>query len=91
MRGAEQYLRERGGEVVFNASVESAEWDEETSQWTLTTRAGELVADFLVLALPFEGTAKLLPHMPPADGAEALAGEDRAARAWAHLQRASVV
>ena len=73
--GAEQFLRERGGEVVFNASVEAAEWDEETSQWTLATRAGVLMADFLVLALPFEGMAKLLPHMPPAEGAETLASQ----------------
>jgi len=71
--GAEQFLRERGGEVVFNSGVESAEWDEETSLWTLPTRAGVLVADYLVLALPFEAMAKLLPQMPPADGAEALA------------------
>jgi zeta-carotene desaturase len=71
--GAEQFLRERGGEVVFNAGVESAEWDEETSLWTLLTRAGVLVADYLVLALPFEAMAKLLPQMPAADGVEALA------------------
>jgi zeta-carotene desaturase len=71
--GAEQFLRERGGEVVFNAGVESAEWDEKTSLWTLPTRAGVLVADYLALALPFEAMAKLLPQMPPADGAEALA------------------
>jgi len=73
--GAEQYLREHGGEVVFNASIEAALWDEETSQWTVTTRAGNQLADFLVLALPFEGTAQLLPHMPPADGVGALAGQ----------------
>ncbi len=73
--GAEQYLREHGGEVLFNASVEGAVWDEETSQWTLTTRVGEQVADFLVLALPFEATAKLLPLMPPADGVDLLASQ----------------
>jgi len=71
--GAEQFLRERGGEVVLNAAVESAEWDEETSQWTLPTRAGNLVADFLVLAIPFEAMARLLPQMPPVVGADALA------------------
>jgi zeta-carotene desaturase len=71
--GAEGFLRERGGEVIFNAGVESAEWDEETSQWTVNTRAGALVADYLVLALPFEAMAKLLPKMPPATGAESLA------------------
>ena len=73
--GAEQYLREHGGEVIFNASVEGAAWDEETSQWTLATRAGEQVADSLVLALPFEATAKLLPLMPPAVGVEKLASQ----------------
>jgi len=73
--GAEQYLRDHGGEVLFNASVEGAAWDEETSQWTLTTRAGEHVADFLVLALPFEATANLLPLMPPANGVEKLAAQ----------------
>ena len=73
--GAEQFLREHGGEVVLNASAEGAAWDEETSQWTLATRAGDQIADFLALALPFEGTAQLLPHMPPADGVDALAGQ----------------
>ncbi len=73
--GAEQFLREHGGEVLLNASVEGAAWDEETSQWTLTTRAGLEVADFLVLALPFEATAKLLLLMPPADGVELLASQ----------------
>jgi zeta-carotene desaturase len=71
--GAEQFLRERGGEIVFHCGVERAEWDEETSLWTLPTRAGVLAADYMVLALPFEATAKLLPQMPPADGVEALA------------------
>ena len=73
--GAEQYLTDHGSEVVFNASVEGAEWDEETSQWTLETKAGALTADFLVLALPFEAMAKMLPKMPPADGVDTLAGK----------------
>jgi squalene-associated FAD-dependent desaturase len=71
--GAEQFLRERGGEVIFNSGVESAKWDEETSGWSMNTRAGMLFANYLVLALPFEATAKLLPHMPPAEGVETLA------------------
>jgi squalene-associated FAD-dependent desaturase len=73
--GAEKFLREHGGEVVFNAGVESAEWDEETSLWTLPTRAGVLAADYLVLAMPFEAMGKLLPHMPPASGVETLAAQ----------------
>ena len=71
--GAEKYLKAHGGDVVYNAGVESAEWDEETSQWTIATRAGILMAEYLVIALPFEATAKLLPHMPPVEGSEALA------------------
>ena len=73
--GVERFLREHGGEVVYNAGVESAAMDEETSQWTVATRAGDLLADFLVLAVPFEGMAKLLPQMPPAADAEALAAQ----------------
>jgi squalene-associated FAD-dependent desaturase len=73
--GAEQFLRQHDSEVVFNAGVDAAEWDEETSQWTVATRAGVLVADYLVIALPFEATAKLIPHMPPANGADALMGQ----------------
>jgi squalene-associated FAD-dependent desaturase len=73
--GAEKYLKDHDSEVVYNAGVEATEWDEETSQWTLATRAGVLVADFLVIALPFEGMAKLLPHMPATEGAETLAAQ----------------
>jgi len=71
--GAEEFLAQRGAKIFFNANVEAAEWDEETSQWMLTTRNGVLASDLLVLALPFEATAKLLPQMPAAEGAEALA------------------
>jgi zeta-carotene desaturase len=73
--GAADYLKARGSSVLFNTNVESAEWDEETSQWSLTTRNGPLISDFVVLALPFEATAKLLPHMPAVDGADALAAK----------------
>ncbi len=73
--GAEAFLRARGSEVVFNAGVEAAEWDEAASQWMIATRAEPLHADFLVLALPFEATAKLLPRMPPAEGAEVLSSQ----------------
>jgi zeta-carotene desaturase len=72
--GAEQFLAQRGATILLNTNVESATWDEETLQWRLTTRSGILPAsDLLVLALPFEATAKLLPQMPPAEGVEALA------------------
>ena len=70
--GAQQFLETKGAEIHFNTSVESAEWDEETSQWTLKTRGADVVADFLVLALPFEALDKLVAKMPPAEGVEAL-------------------
>ena len=70
--GAAEFLMGRGSSVHLNANVESAEWDEETSQWTLATRAENITSDFLVLALPFEATAKLIPQMPPAERVDSL-------------------
>jgi len=80
--GVPPFLCERGGRVLLNTHAEGAVWDEETSQWTLVTRNGELISEFLVLALPFEATAKLLPHMPPADGAEVLGSQLERHRHW---------
>jgi zeta-carotene desaturase len=80
--GAEKYLAERGSSVVFNANVESAAWDEEIAQWSVTTRGGVLLSDVLVLALPFEATQKLLPAMPPSDGADALAAQIERHEHW---------
>ncbi len=80
--GAADYLKDRGSSVLFNANVESAEWDEEASQWSLATRNGTLLSEFLVLALPFEATAKLLPHMPAAHGADALAAKLESHEHW---------
>jgi zeta-carotene desaturase len=70
--GAERFLTVPGSKILFNSNAESAEWDEETSEWTLETREGKVVSDFLVLALPFEATAKFILQMPPAEGADAL-------------------
>lgn len=80
--GAEQFLKQRGSEVVYSANAESAQWNEQRRQWTLVTRSGELLSDFLVLALPFEATEKLLPHLPPAEGADALMGQIRKHEHW---------
>jgi len=73
--GALEFLETRGSSVLLNTNVEAPAWDEETSQWTLPTRNGHLMSDFLVLALPYEATAKLLPNMPPDEGADALAAQ----------------
>jgi squalene-associated FAD-dependent desaturase len=71
--GVASFLEERDGNVLLNIHVEGAEWDEETLQWTVRTRSGDLPSDFVVVALPFEGMAKLLPNLPPAEGADELA------------------
>jgi zeta-carotene desaturase len=70
--GAERFLSDRGSRVVCNTNVEGMTWDEEISEWEIRTRNGEVVSDFVVLALPFEATGKLLANMPPAEGAEDL-------------------
>ena len=76
------YLEERGGRVLLNTHVESAEWDDETLQWTVKTRTGVLTSDFVVIALPFEATEKLLPHLPPSEGAGKLAGQIARQEHW---------
>ncbi len=43
---------------------------------------GELLSDFVVLALPFEATAQLLPTLPPAEGADALAAQIERHEHW---------
>jgi zeta-carotene desaturase len=80
--GVADFLRERGSEVLLNTSIETTEWDEEASQWTLATLNGPRVSDFLVLALPFEATAKLIPQMPPAEGAEELTAQIEQHEHW---------
>ena len=80
--GAAHFLKDRGAELHLNANVESAEWDEEVSQWTVQTRTGTLGSDFLVIALPFEAMQKLLPHLPPAPHGEELARQVDALTHW---------
>lgn len=80
--GAEKFLVDRGSSVLYNTHVEALAWDEEISAWTIQTRAGEIVADSVILALPFEAVGKLLPHMPPADGVDALAGQIAEQEHW---------
>lgn len=71
--GAETFLRERDAQLHLNTNVEGAAWDEAAGRWRIATRTSDVTADYLVLALPFEATAKLLPKMPANAGAAALA------------------
>jgi zeta-carotene desaturase len=71
--GVTSFLEERGGSVLLNTHVEGAAWEERAGKWTIYTRGGELTADYVVLALPFEAMQKLLPHLPVEEGKEELA------------------
>jgi squalene-associated FAD-dependent desaturase len=68
------FLASRGGKVLLNANVEGLGWDEASRQWAVDVRGEDtpLRSDFVVLALPFEAFAKLLPLLPAADGKERL-------------------
>ena len=70
---AQTYLEEHGSTVHLNTNVEAAEWDEAVSEWSVHTRTGTLVSEFLVIALPFEAMQKLLPHLPSVPHSEELA------------------
>jgi zeta-carotene desaturase len=64
----------------LNAHVEGAEWD--GARWTVQTRTGKLASDFVILALPFEAAAQLLPHLPAAEGAAELARQISCHEHW---------
>jgi zeta-carotene desaturase len=80
--GVPQFLCLRGGSVLLNTHVEGAAWNEASAQWLICTRTGELVSDFVILALPFEATQKLLPHLPAEEGAEKLARQIERHEHW---------
>lgn len=79
---AKTFLEERGSTVHLNTNVESAEWDEAVSEWSVHTRTGTLASEFLVIALPFEGMQKLLPHLPPVPHGEELARQADSFTHW---------
>jgi len=87
--GVQPFLEQLRSAVHFNCNIESVEWDEQTSCWEIATREGALSTDYLVLALPFEAMQKLLPNMPPAEGAGELAAQIARHEHWpicsAHL------
>ena len=70
--GAAKYLEGHGSTVHLNTNVEAATWDRSAARWTIGTRGETLHSDFLLLALPFEAMQKLLPSLPPSEGASEL-------------------
>jgi zeta-carotene desaturase len=77
-----QFLTERGGSVLLNTHVEGASWNEASAQWLICTRTGELLSDYIILALPFEAMQKLLPRLPAEEGAEKLARQIEQHEHW---------
>jgi len=70
--GAERFLAGRGSSVVYNCNVEALAWDETARQWSIATRTGKLISDYVAVALPFEAAGKLIANMPAAEGAREL-------------------
>ncbi|MGC2169844.1 MAG: hydroxysqualene dehydroxylase HpnE [Candidatus Sulfotelmatobacter sp.] len=61
---AGDYIRARGGQIRFRTSLES--FSPEPSQVRVRAAAAEESFDYLVLALPFEALARVLPETPVA-------------------------
>jgi zeta-carotene desaturase len=80
--GVTPFLTERGGNVLLNTNLEGAAWDEASRKWMICTRTGELISDYMILALPFEATQKLLPHLPAEEGTEKLARQIERHEHW---------
>ncbi len=70
---AGDYIRARGGEIQFRAGVES--FRSEAFGVSVTTNGQEQKFDYLVLAVPFDGVARLLPDSPSAAPLAAVLGE----------------
>jgi squalene-associated FAD-dependent desaturase len=81
-QGAKKYLEDRRGSIQFNQNVESATWDEGSRSWTIRTQGGEFSSEQMILALPFEATAKLLPSLPANEGAARLASRIKVIEHW---------
>jgi squalene-associated FAD-dependent desaturase len=81
-QGAQKYLRERRGSIEFNTNVESAAWNADNGSWSIQTQAGEFTSERMILALPFEATAKLMPNLPSNEGATRLAARIQALEHW---------
>jgi squalene-associated FAD-dependent desaturase len=80
--GAQAYLASRGSRIELNVNVEAATWDESRGEWRLQSRDREFWAQAIVLALPFEATARLIPKMPHNPAASQLAEQIASLEHW---------
>jgi squalene-associated FAD-dependent desaturase len=67
------YIENHGGQVHLGSAAESFHWSKDDQQWTIAAQGEELIADAMVLALSFEGFARLLPALPSNSKADELA------------------
>ena len=65
-----QYIHDLGGEVHLRAAAES--FERRADGWTVRTAEDSYTTDKLVLALSFEGLAKLMPTLPQNEKSKAL-------------------
>jgi squalene-associated FAD-dependent desaturase len=70
---AGDYIRARGGEIQFRAGVES--FRSEAFGVNVTTNGQEQKFDYLVLAVPFDGVARMLPDSASAAPLAAALGQ----------------
>lgn len=72
---AVRFIESHGGAVMLRGAVEALTRDDASGRWKLQTSQGATEAEAVVLALSFEGMAKILPALPaqPAHAAPELA------------------
>lgn len=60
------FIEAHGGQVTLRKSVDSFAYDEQSRRWRIGFEGGNIDADAVVLAVPFESMQKLYPLLPPA-------------------------
>jgi zeta-carotene desaturase len=81
-QGAKTYLEAHRGSIRLNTNAESAAWDEEKRIWTVQAQGEEIKSELLILALPFEATAKLIPNLPANPAATEFATRIKTLEHW---------
>ena len=71
------FIESHGGQASLRTGVDGFAYDEQNRRWQIQYEGGNIEADAVVLAVPFESAQKLLPQFPARDdGAkEKLAGQ----------------
>ncbi len=58
------FIEAHGGEVSLRTSVDGFQYDDHSRRWRIRCEGGNIEADAVVLAVPFESMQKLLPLLP---------------------------